>query len=82
MSGLGIAALAILGPVGVFLAIAIALRLRARKLCRCGHDRQAHRHYRPGSDCGLCECPRWTRRYSANGAGGTGSGWPGTRETS
>jgi hypothetical protein len=23
-------------------------------LCRCGHDAQAHEHYRPGSDCGAC----------------------------
>jgi len=22
--------------------------------CRCGHGRQAHEHYRPGSDCGAC----------------------------
>lgn len=27
--------------------------------CRCGHDRGAHEHYRPGSDCGGCECPRY-----------------------
>ena len=28
--------------------------------CRCGHDREAHQHYRPGSDCGVCgygACP-------------------------
>ncbi|MBO0808153.1 MAG: hypothetical protein J2P32_07610 [Actinobacteria bacterium] len=28
----------------------------------CGHDRDAHRHYRRGSDCALCDCPRWARR--------------------
>lgn len=22
--------------------------------CRCGHDEQAHEHYRPGSDCAAC----------------------------
>lgn len=22
--------------------------------CVCGHSRQAHEHYRPGSDCGAC----------------------------
>ena len=27
--------------------------------CGCRHGRDAHRHYRPGSDCALCECPRW-----------------------
>ena len=30
-------------------------------LCRCGHDRQAHRHYRPGADCSLCGCQRFAR---------------------
>lgn len=29
-------------------------------LCRCGHDRESHQHYRPGSDCALCECQRWS----------------------
>jgi hypothetical protein len=29
--------------------------------CRCGHDRAAHRHYRPGSDC-YCGCRRWRWR--------------------
>jgi len=23
-------------------------------VCRCGHDRAAHEHYRRGSDCGAC----------------------------
>jgi hypothetical protein len=22
--------------------------------CGCGHDREAHEHYRRGSDCGVC----------------------------
>ncbi|WP_219414389.1 hypothetical protein [Pseudonocardia nigra] len=22
--------------------------------CACGHAREAHEHYRPGSDCGVC----------------------------
>ncbi len=25
----------------------------------CGHPRQAHAHYRRGSDCALCDCPRF-----------------------
>jgi hypothetical protein len=34
---------------------------RTRRLvCSCRHDRDAHRHYRAGSDCALCECPRWS----------------------
>lgn len=33
--------------------------------CACGHDADAHEHYRPGSDCGICGtgqldgCPRY-----------------------
>ncbi|MBN9758064.1 MULTISPECIES: hypothetical protein [unclassified Pseudonocardia] len=23
-------------------------------LCRCGHERDAHDHYRAGTDCGVC----------------------------
>jgi hypothetical protein len=23
---------------------------------RCGHQRDAHEHYRRGADCGLCDC--------------------------
>lgn len=30
--------------------------------CRCGHERAAHRHYRAGSDCGLCNCHDWSPR--------------------
>ena len=31
----------------------------AGQLCRCGHTREAHSHYRKGSDCALCACPRF-----------------------
>jgi hypothetical protein len=46
------------------------LRKSAPKTCTgCGHERGPHRHYRRGSDCALCRCPRWQRarrrRYSA-----------------
>ncbi len=33
---------------------------RRHLLCSCHHSRDAHRHYRPGRDCALCECPRWS----------------------
>jgi hypothetical protein len=26
----------------------------AVKPCACGHGKDAHEHYRPGSDCGVC----------------------------
>lgn|GEM_PF-5824957 len=32
--------------------------------CVCGHPREAHRHFRPGSDCGICgpaTCPEFRR---------------------
>lgn len=31
------------------------------RLCTCGHPRAAHEHYRRGSDCALCSCPRYHR---------------------
>lgn len=34
-------------------------RSAAGQLCRCGHQRDAHSHYRKGSDCALCPCPRF-----------------------
>jgi hypothetical protein len=30
------------------------------RACGCGHQPDAHRHYRPGSDCALCACPQWS----------------------
>ncbi|NMI02050.1 (Fe-S)-binding protein [Pseudonocardia acidicola] len=36
-------------------------------LCRCGHGPQAHDHYRPGSDCGICGAAS-CRRFVASGA--------------
>lgn len=27
-------------------------------ICRCGHPREAHEHYRRGSDCGVCGAVR------------------------
>jgi hypothetical protein len=35
-------------------------RTRRRLMCSCHHGRHAHRHYRPGSDCAVCLCPRWS----------------------
>ena len=41
--------------------------------CRCGHDREAHEHYRRGSECALCDCERWNpprwpwRRFPRSG---------------
>ena len=38
-------------------------RTRPSRLCRCGHPQMAHLHYRKGTDCGLCGCPRFRRRW-------------------
>lgn len=37
--------------------------------CLCGHDAQAHEHYRRGSDCGACGrlwCPQYVRAAGAS----------------
>jgi hypothetical protein len=31
------------------------------KTCSCGHAKQAHSHYRRGTDCALCGCARFHR---------------------
>jgi len=31
----------------------------AAQLCRCGHTRAEHEHYRHGTDCGHCDCSRF-----------------------
>lgn len=39
---------------------------RRRTDCRCGHPRDAHEHYRDGSDCGSCGrafCRRYRRPF-------------------
>jgi hypothetical protein len=33
--------------------------------CRCGHEMTAHQHYRPGTDCALCDCSNWLMSLSA-----------------
>jgi hypothetical protein len=38
--------------------------------CTCAHAAGAHRHYRAGTDCALCDCPRY-RRAPVEQTGGT-----------
>lgn len=40
------------------------------RVCACGHPETAHQHYRAGTDCALCNCPRF--RSHAGGLGGLG----------
>lgn len=41
------------------------LRRLAALPCCCGCARAAHQHYRKGSDCTLCRCPRYRRAWLA-----------------
>ena len=48
--------------------------------CRCGHDRDSHRHYRRGDDCALCDCPHfrgesafWGKLFGNGRGAGSGS---------
>ena len=37
---------------------------RTAALCRrCGHGKDAHGHYRTGSECALCGCAKWGRLW-------------------
>ncbi|MEU2349050.1 hypothetical protein [Modestobacter sp. NPDC049651] len=38
-------------------------------VCACGHERVAHQHYRRGTDCALCSCARYRRRFRLFGRG-------------
>ena len=33
------------------------------KPCSCGHGKQAHQHYRRGSDCAMCSCAKYSRPF-------------------
>ncbi|GAB3216244.1 hypothetical protein GCM10027586_07480 [Kineococcus gypseus] len=37
-----------------------AVTRRSGSACTCGHAKDVHEHYRAGSDCALCECPRYS----------------------
>lgn len=36
--------------------------------CVCGHAREAHEHLRRGTDCALCDCPRFRKDRSGSRA--------------
>jgi hypothetical protein len=47
--------------------VLLANRMHAspHDVCRCGHERAAHEHYRGGTECSLCSpttCPRFRRQ--------------------
>jgi len=44
---------------------AMKICARTQAVCRCGHICDAHQHFRPGTDCGLCaqgNCQKYRRR--------------------
>lgn len=41
--------------------------------CSCGHDKPVHEHWRSGSDCALCSCPRYRVDKAALAAAALGS---------
>lgn len=45
--------------------------------CRCGHPADTHEHYRPGSNCTACACPRYRRALLR----AAGDAWFATRAT-
>ena len=49
--------------------LARLLRLPSRgsgpKSCKCGHAANAHEHYRRGTDCAMCTCPKFRAGSSA-----------------
>jgi hypothetical protein len=68
MTGWGWAVLAWAGlsaPVAVVVGRAIR-RGHDGEICgSCGHGRQAHEHYRAGTDCALCDCRQFLRGRTA-----------------
>jgi hypothetical protein len=53
----------------------LATRGSGPQACRCGHPDRAHEHYRRGTDCALCACPKFKagahgRSRAARGARG------------
>jgi hypothetical protein len=59
----------VIGGLVLLVLGALAITLRAtrwrtpdpRRVCTCGHIADAHEHWRPGTDCGLCTCNRYRR---------------------
>lgn len=46
----------------VVLAAIVIHRTRRSPPCTCGHDHPPHLHYRRGTECALCPCPRYRPR--------------------
>jgi hypothetical protein len=51
----------------------LASRGSGAKDCRCGHSEGAHEHYRRGTDCALCQCPKFKAGSVASKSGSRGT---------
>jgi hypothetical protein len=52
-----------LGVISTTDGVPVVLDLAADSAtCVCGHQQAAHEHYRRGSDCALCDCPRFRKK--------------------
>jgi hypothetical protein len=63
----------------VQLARLLHLSSRGPKGCTCGHEANAHEHYRRGTDCAMCSCPKF-RAGSSTKAAPKGDGHDGRGE--
>ena len=39
------------------------MALHLSRVCGCGHAKDAHEHYRRGTDCSACDCARFRRGF-------------------
>jgi hypothetical protein len=53
--------MALADPTDRMLVLDVPLA-EASAVCVCGHVQDAHEHYRPGTDCALCDCPKFRRK--------------------
>ena len=48
-------------PAGIDTTTTPPVQAPATNPCRCGHDRDAHEHFRRGTDCAGCGCARFRK---------------------
>lgn len=51
----------IVGAIIVALGLGRYLKWRHGPMCECGHEADAHEHYRKGTECVECECQQFRR---------------------
>lgn len=48
-------------PAGAAPVVSPPVQAPVTHPCRCGHDRDAHEHFRRGTDCAACGCARFRK---------------------